>query len=157
MTDERRVLVLGYGNPSRGDDGLGLRLAEQLEAGAPPGVEVETGFQLSIEDAATAADYDAVLFIDAAAQGPEPFVVTRLQPAAVITFTSHDVAPESILAICQDSFGRTPEAYLLAVRGYEFDFSEELTEGAQRNLEAAFTHARAFTEELLAPRARREK
>ena len=144
----RRVLILGYGNPSRGDDGLGLRLAEMLENERPPGVTVEVDFQLNIEDAATAAEYDAVIFVDAAASGGEPFEVRRLEPADEITFSSHIVSAETILAICQDSFSRTPEAYLLAVRGYEFDFSEELSQGAARNLTEALTEARLLAARL---------
>jgi hydrogenase maturation protease len=144
----QKVLVLGYGNPSRGDDGLGLRLAEELEADCPPGVDVDTGFQLNIEDAATASEYDVVVFVDAAASGGEPFEVKRLEPSAEITFSSHVVSPETILAICQDSFDRTPEAYLLAIRGYEFDFSEDLSEGAARNLGEALAEARLLTARL---------
>ena len=44
----RRILVIGYGNPGRRDDGLGPALAARLEALALPGVTVESDFQLAI-------------------------------------------------------------------------------------------------------------
>ena len=36
------IVVIGMGNPLRRDDGVGSRVARQLEALAPPGVEVRT-------------------------------------------------------------------------------------------------------------------
>ena len=50
------VLLLGYGNPSRGDDALGPMLLEMLEADrragrAPDNFETLTDFQLQVEHA----------------------------------------------------------------------------------------------------------
>jgi len=47
------------------------------------------------------------------------------------------VRPEAILAIARQYFGSSPQAYLLAVRGYEFEFVEALTDGATENLAMA--------------------
>jgi len=48
--DAARVLVIGYGNTLRGDDGLGQRAAEALAQRAlPDGVEVLSCHQLTIE------------------------------------------------------------------------------------------------------------
>ena len=62
-------LVLGYGNPGRGDDGVGVRLVEMLETAAPRGVDVEAAIQPGIEHAAAVAEHDWVVFVDAAAAG----------------------------------------------------------------------------------------
>lgn len=128
-----RILVLGYGNPGRQDDGLGPAIAEEIEALDLPGVTVEVDYQLAIEAAAELSEQERVLFVDAAVDGPEPFQVRKLQPASVISFTSHSVKPESILAICQDTFGYLPEALLIGVRGYRFEPAEALTVEAQAN------------------------
>ena len=73
--NERRetVLLLGYGNPGRLDDGLGPALAARVEALALPGVTVQADYQLCLEDAEAAARHDVVIFADAAASGAEPF------------------------------------------------------------------------------------
>jgi len=134
-----KILVLGYGNPGRGDDGLGPALAERIEGLDLAGVTVDTAYQLNIEDGAAAADHDLVILADAAVKGSEPFSVRRVTPAAEITFTSHLVSAESILAISRDSFGRVPECWLIGIRGYEFDLYEVLSEKAERNLAAAFS------------------
>ena len=68
-----RVLVLGYGNPGRRDDGLGPRLAEELSRMGLPGVDVDSAYQLQAEDAAAVADHDVVVFVDAYVSCPDPF------------------------------------------------------------------------------------
>jgi hydrogenase maturation protease len=144
LPPECRILLLGYGNPGRQDDGLGPALAELLEKSNLPGLTVDAAYQLNIEDAAEAAEYDIVIFADAMVEGEEPYLIKRLTPSVDITFSSHIIGPESILAICQESFDRTPEAWLLAIRGYAFDFEEKLTEKAEANLKGAFSFATDF-------------
>ena len=142
MSLDRRILVLGYGNPGRQDDGLGPAAAQAIEQWRLPGVNVEVNYLLNIEDAAEAAEHDLVLFIDAAADGPEPFEMHEVMPANSMTFTSHVVPPSTILAICDQCYQHVPEAWLLAIRGYEFELIEELTDAARDNLEKALTHIR---------------
>ena len=48
----RKVLLIGYGNPGRLDDGLGPALAAAVEKLAIPGVTVDADYQLNVEDAA---------------------------------------------------------------------------------------------------------
>jgi hydrogenase maturation protease len=138
----RRGLVLGYGNPGRGDDGLAVRLVEALEAEAHAGVDVEAAFQPGIEHAAAVAEHDWVLFVDAAVEARAPFEVRRVEPLPRAAFTTHVVDLGTILAIAAESFGRRTPAWLLAVRGYDFGLAEELSAEAARNLDAALACAR---------------
>jgi hydrogenase maturation protease len=144
----RRGLVLGYGNPGRGDDGLAVRLAEILEPEAGGGVDVEAAFQPGIEHAAAVAEHDWVLFVDAAAEGPAPCDVRRVEPLPKAAFSTHVVDLGSLLAIAAESFGRRPPAWLLAVRGYDFGMGEGLSKGAARNLDASIARARELIERL---------
>jgi hydrogenase maturation protease len=139
-TKRRKVLVLGYGNPGRKDDGLGPAAAEEIEKLGLNGVWTEENYQLNIEDAADAAENDLVIFVDAAEAGPEPFELRKIEPVAEATFTTHLIKPESVLAICRDTFGRTPEAWLVGIRGYEFEFEEGLTDKAKENLTETVEH-----------------
>lgn len=140
------TLVLAWGNPGRRDDGLGPAVAAALEALALPGVAVETGYQLEVEDAAELARYGRVLFVDADRAGEAPFQVRRLEPeAGGIGFTSHSVAPGRLLALGRELFGARPEAWLMGIRGYEFDeFGEGLSPRAQANLETAVGFIRDY-------------
>jgi len=132
-----RILVIGYGNPGRQDDGLGPAVAAAIEKLAVPNVSVIDNYQLTIEDAIDVAAHDIVWFVDATREGGEPCAVKKLRPAFDITFTSHLLKPETLLAIVERQFRRRPEAYLMSVGGYEFDFAEGLSERAGHNLAVA--------------------
>ncbi len=147
-----RVLVMGYGNPGRQDDGLGPAAAAAIEALAWPAVTTSDNYQLVIEDVATIAEHDIVWFVDAARDGPVPYEVRPLSPLFDVGFTSHLVKPETLLAMTEQYYGRSPDAYLLGIRGYEFSFCEGLTPMAQANLCRAVTLLQAWIGATLGPR-----
>ena len=149
MTAARaRVLVYGYGNPGRLDDGLGPAFADALAQLCLEGVDVDANYQLSLEDAAACAEHDVVIFVDADTGGREPFWFDRVAPRQDgVGFSSHSVSPEALLALATDLMGGAMAGYVLGIRGYEFNgFGEVLSARARRNLEAAV----AFARELLA-------
>ncbi len=135
----RKTLIIGYGNPGRLDDGLGPALAARLEALDIPGVTVDSNYQLTVEDAASAAQHDVVIFADAHVSCAPPFSFTRLEPADDAgSFSTHHVEPEAVLALAKDLFSSTPDTFALGIRGYEFnEFGERLSDGARENLDAA--------------------
>lgn len=139
MTPRNDTLLLSWGNPGRRDDGLGPALTTVFADDPPPGVTVETDYQLQVERAADVANHQRVIFIDADRKGDAPFWVRRLRPGnARPRFSTHSVSPETVLALSRDLFDAEPEAWLIGVRGYEFgDFGEGLSERATANLEAA--------------------
>lgn len=134
-----RVLIYGYGNPGRLDDGLGPALARALaerDLGGP--VTIETAYQLNVEDAETVAAHDLVVFADADAACPAPFILRPLTAHAAAPFSTHSLEPEGVLALAQEHFACDAAAFTLGIRGYEFDgFGETLSSGAERNLDAA--------------------
>jgi len=134
-----RVLVIGYGNPGRQDDGLGPHFAERVQALALPNVTAESDYQLTVEDALTIANHEVVIFADADIEGPAPFTLSRLEAQADgSSLSSHTLSAGSLLGLTRTLYGAAPQAYLLAIRGYAFDmFEERLTPQAQANLEAA--------------------
>ena len=131
------VLVLGYGNPGRQDDGLGPAVANAIDRLGLPGVTAYDNYQLNIEDAMDVGAHDVVWFVDAAKTGAAPYAVSALAPVGTIAFTSHIMQPQTVLAIAQQCYGRAPPAFLLGIRGYEFEFIEALTAAATENLDAA--------------------
>jgi hydrogenase maturation protease len=146
-----RVLVLGYGNPGRQDDGLGPAVAAGIDRLGWPNLTAFDNYQLNIEDAMDVAEHDIVWFVDAAKAGPSPYAVHALSPASSIEFTSHLVRPEAVLAIANQLYGRLPQAFMLAIRGYEFAFIEALTPGATDNLRDALTMLTERIRSLQAP------
>jgi Ni,Fe-hydrogenase maturation factor len=89
--------------------------------------------------------------VDAARTGAEPYEVHALSPALDIAFTSHLVKPEVLLAIANQYYGKSPEAYLLGIRGYEFEFLEGLTDRARDNLAQAMVLIRNQLGAVLEP------
>lgn len=136
----RPGLVIGCGNPGRGDDGIGPRLVELLEERAWQGsatVDLVAAFQLAPEHAADVAAHAWVVFADAAADGPGPFGVRPVVPSATAAFTTHIVEPAAVLALAEAGFGSRAAAWLLSVRGLRFGAGEGLSRRAAENLEAA--------------------
>jgi len=132
------VLVIGYGNPGRQDDGLGPALAEAVERLCIPDVTVEAEYQLTVEDAATVALHRYVVFADASVAGREPFFFSRVPPATHTSFSTHSLEPEAVLALGRDLFQADTKGYALGIRGYRFnEFGEALSDEGQQNLAAA--------------------
>jgi len=143
-----KILIYGFGNPGRGDDGLGVRVAQAIEneAASFEGLElrVESNYQLNIEDALAVSGADIAIFCDAAREGWEPFDFNEIFPSSDIAFTTHTMAPASVLALCEELYGRRPKAYLLAIRGYEWEITEELSQSAAENLAGTLGFLKGF-------------
>ena len=122
------TLIIGYGNQSRRDDGVGWFVIDQLAALNLPDVKLETAHQLEIEVAETISHYDAVVFVDAAIpESPQAILRSKVTP----TFQSHAVAhyltPGDVLELCQALYQREPKAVLFSIRGRDFNFGTTLT------------------------------
>ena len=138
----RPILIFGYGNPSRGDDALGPLLIERLEARQRAGelaqVELLTDFQLQIEHALDLLGRECVVFVDAAASGPEPFSVAPVFPEQDASYTTHAMSPSAVLRVLfQTTCGDPPPTWLLAIRGYGYELGKTMSQEAERNLVAA--------------------
>lgn len=145
------TLIIGYGNPSRGDDALGplaleliARRIAQWDAGLLTGqpewgqIELLTDFQLQIELVTDMAGRERVIFIDADVSLSQPFCFTSLQEPRASVGTSHALEPASLLAVYRHYYACTaPPAFLLAIRGYEFELGAPVSAQARRNLDAA--------------------
>lgn len=134
-----KILVIGYGNPGRLDDGLGPALAARLEQLGLPNVSVDADYQLTVEDAASIAEHDVVIFADASVSGREPFFLDVVVPVeGDLSFSSHSLEPGAAVGMAHALFGAKTRAYALGIRGYEFnEFGEWLSERASSNLDAA--------------------
>jgi hydrogenase maturation protease len=125
-----RALIIGYGNPLRGDDGLGWHAAQCLAAVLnKPEVEIIACHQLTPELAEPISRADLVVFIDAAPQGPAGRLSSqRITLDAVLPGTfSHHLTPRTLLAWAQALYGSYPEAMLFSVSSQCFDCSEALS------------------------------
>jgi hydrogenase maturation protease len=133
------VLVFTWGNPSRGDDGLGPALFELLEeqqlAGRLPGVDLLTDYQLQVEHALDLQGRERVLFVDASVSARAPYELYPLRAEHDASFTTHAMSPAAVLAVYEQINRQVPPpAFLLSIRGYAFGLGEELSSRGRANL-----------------------
>jgi len=142
MVKKLDILLYGYGNPGRKDDGLGPILVDLVEKwiikNEIKNISIDSNYQLNIEDSYTIRDYDIVIFIDASIEEIDDFIITRVEPSDKVNYTMHSASPSFVLNLCNKIYNYTPETYLLHIKGYEFQLQEGLSENAQRNLESAY-------------------
>ncbi len=144
------VLVIGYGNPLRGDDGFGWHAARSLcqdEAGSI--LEVIACHQLTPELAEPMSRAQLVIFIDAElGEVPGQLSCQAVEPQLGFTASlSHQLDPPTLLAWAQSLYGTCPPAVLLCVTGQSFAHEEELSPA----MRAALPAVQAKVHELVTP------
>ena len=145
-----RLVVFGWGNDARGDDGLGPLLLERIARAAWPDVSTIEDFQLQIEHALDLDGAEAVLFVDAGRDTPAPFAFAEIGPKRGESHTTHALAPEAVLDVYARSLRRSPPpAFTLSMRGEFFELGDSLSAEARERLEAGW----AFVQGLMAERS----
>ena len=136
-----RLVVLAWGNDSRGDDALGPEFLARAQAlPDPPGVKTTyvADFQLQPEHAIDLDAQDLVLFVDACRDAASPCALREVAPARSATFSTHGVAPGVVLDAYRLTYARpAPPAFELAIGGEAFDLGAPLSPTAQHGLDAA--------------------
>ncbi len=151
------VLVIGYGNPSRGDDAIGPVLLERLEALRCKNSDLDcfdtlTDFQLQVEHAMDIHGYKQVIFVDAAVNLERSFRFELLHAARDESFSSHALNPAAVLAVYEDFYGRPPpESCLLTIHGERFELGEGLSNAAQESLDSALGFLSAHLMQSMSP------
>ena len=133
------VLMFGYGNPARGDDGLGPRFIELIQSWQEQAqFDTITDYQLQVEHSLDLEHRRRVIFIDASVSAPAPFEFSPVLPARDDSYTSHAMSPAALLAVYEQVSERAlPTAHILSVRGYEFELGTPISDRAQNNLDQA--------------------
>jgi hydrogenase maturation protease len=131
------LLVIGYGNTLRGDDGVGVRVVEALEAMKLPGLRCITCHQLTPEIAQPISECAEVIFVDAAAE-PIPDVELRnLEPAPTSQIMAHAADPKTLLTLARDVFGHCPSAFWLMIPTQRMELGETLSALAEGGMKKA--------------------
>lgn len=144
-------MIHGYGNPDREDDGVAWHVlrALALELGLPApnsyeeefpvddprwnvrGAQLDFAFtlQLTPEMAEDIAAYDRVCFVDAhTGDIPVPVRMIAVESEFQRSPFTHHLTAQSLVSMCETLYNKKPDAALLSVRGYQFEFSRELSE-----------------------------
>ena len=154
--DPARVLVIGYGNALRTDDGVGWHAARLL-AGDPrlADVVVVAEHQLTPELAFDLSLASLVVLLDATTETPAGTVTVRsiavpgtaagggaggpgqaAGAGAGAGASSHHVDPELLLVLARQLYGHAPEAVVVSVGVGEMGLGEGLTPAVEAALPA---------------------
>ena len=149
----QKILLLGYGNPDREDDGVAWHVLKGVAGGlgitVPPSpdhpfetfdgrIELIFMLQLVPEISEEISRYDAVCFIDAHTGEIEAGVrAIRIDPKFQNSPFTHHLTPQSCLELANSIYKSRPEGYLVSIRGFSFQFVEELTPDTTRYAKSA--------------------
>lgn len=143
----KKLLLIGYGNPDREDDGvawhilraltekLGLDAPASYEEEFPAAAEIDLVFylQLTPEMAEEISDYQYVCFIDAHTGSiPEPVRLINVESEFQHSPFTHHLTPQSLMSMCETIYGKKPDAALLSVLGHRFLFTRQLSENTSQ-------------------------
>lgn len=136
------VLIIGYGNTLRGDDGAGYRVAEILAARDLPGVRSLPVHQLTPELAEPLATVQLALFIDAYAATPDQglqlqTLVDAGPRAAPRPILGHAADPRSLLALTQQLYGVLLVSYWILIPGIQFTLGEQFSSTTEQGIQEA--------------------
>jgi hydrogenase maturation protease len=131
------VLVIGYGNVLRGDDGVGWAAARRLARRLPRRLaSVLMVHQLLPELAEPISRATRAIFIDADERlAPGQVCQKNVQPPDRADETiGHHQGPGGLLRLARDLYGRAPEAMVFSIGATDFDFRPTLSTKVRRAL-----------------------
>jgi hydrogenase maturation protease len=141
------ILVVAYGNPMRGDDAVAWRLADAVPR--RPDVEVLCMQQLVPELALAVSRAEAVLFLDARADGiPGEIQVEVVAPVSHPAPFGHGLRPGDLVPLAARLGGRAPRAFIVTVSGESFALGADLSAPVRAALPAAGAAVRSLLRRL---------
>ena len=154
MAEVSGRLVIGIGNPDRGDDGVGGEVVRRLRGRTPAGVGVvhETGEAMAILNRLQEAG--SAFLVDAAASGAAPGTVHRFDagagalPSGLAEVSSHGFGLAQAIALARTLRSLPPRCIVYAIEGERFSPGVPLTPAVAR---AAATVAEQILHELTSP------
>jgi hydrogenase maturation protease len=148
MLNENHLLVIGYGNTLRRDDGVGPKVAEAVGELCLPGVRTLVCQQLSPEHAEPISQARIVVFVDAAVDAPNEVQWRKLEPKTTSQLMAHAADPRTMLALARDVFGHAPEAWWLTIPAVNLEFGEEFSTETETGFHIALRHIRLLAEKF---------
>ncbi|MDD2335850.1 MAG: hydrogenase maturation protease [Geobacteraceae bacterium] len=151
------IVLVGYGNPLRRDDGAGPALARMVEAwGGRNDMRVMTPHQLVPELAEDLAEAGVavVLFLDACVSDCDGGAMVAIRPVdgeARSPAFGHHFPPTDLLHYVKLLRGAPLPAWQLTIPGVDFGYGEGLSRYAGNNLALAMEKLQVFLRKIPLP------
>ncbi|WP_071515311.1 hydrogenase maturation protease [Geitlerinema sp. PCC 9228] len=143
MAQPDKILVVGYGNSLRSDDGAAHAVVSRLQQQELPQVQVLSVHQLTPELAETLSQVQRAIFVDVyMAHGETQLRVEPLPSQEQLAREArwkwiHQATPRSLLALTQFVYGSTPEAWWVLIPAVNLALGETTSATAQAGIDAA--------------------
>lgn len=156
-TEQVRILIIGYGNPIRGDDAVGWVAAQKLGEVVDSEHVLTLGVHmLTPELAEPISRMDFVIFIDAA-EDRDPgevsdkcvYPISLSDPRPQPRTLAHHMTPQRLLTLAQRIYGRCPDARLFTIGGRDFGHQEQLSDVVEGSCDALVEHIQAMVGQAL--------
>ena len=149
-TSDPGLTVFAWGNESRGDDAIGSVLARRINELGSPDIELVEDHQLNLEHVMDIHEGVPVLFVDASVAISSDYRLERLAAQRDDSVSTHSISPQALLDLYRQTLGKeAPDAYLLHIRGEQFELGEGISDAAQARVDNAW---RFLSEILSGPR-----
>ena len=148
-----KTIIIGYGNIYRADDGvafavinelrrqLGQKLLEEGDTGLDElGGENDSIFLLQLipEIMELLAGYNRIIFVDAhVGSDLEDLNCSPVSAQYVSSSFTHHMTPSALLAFLKTMYQSEPQAHMVSIRGYDFDFKPTLSPKVQTLVQPA--------------------
>jgi hydrogenase maturation protease len=142
------LLLIGYGNTLRSDDGVGPKVVEKVAALKLPGIQTLSCDLLTPELADPISRAETVVFIDAAIDAPQRVQLRPLAPAASSQIMAHTADPRTMLALARDIFGQAPKAWWLTIPVENIGIGEEFSALAKQGVASAIEKIQELQQRL---------
>jgi hydrogenase maturation protease len=139
----KKTLIIGFGNLDREDDGVAWHILdrisrlynftldvspEEIQSPVSDNLDILFLMQLMPELAEMIAGYERVCFVDAHTGAvPEELHISPVGSCFQNSPLTHHMTPETVMCLTKDIYHASPEAKLVSVRGYQFEFHRSLS------------------------------
>lgn len=137
----KRCLVLGLGNPLRGDDGVGPRVVAELRRrGLPDGVAAVDGGTGGLDLLHLLEGWERAVIVDAALLGRNPGEFVRFTPeeahpvGSLVSLSSHTAGLADALALAHALGQKLPDIIIYGVQPERMDWEEGLSPAVEAAL-----------------------
>ncbi len=129
----KSILLIGYGNDLRSDDGVGQKIAHTVKYWNVPHLTTLAVHQLTPELASGLAEVDFAIFVDANYQETSEVKVAKVEISDNMMIFTHKSGPETLLSLAENLYHHHPETWLVKIPAVNFDIGDRfssLTENA---------------------------
>ncbi|MGD9419955.1 MAG: hydrogenase maturation protease [Verrucomicrobiota bacterium JB025] len=151
------IVVIGVGNPYRGDDAVGRLVARRIMESAPPGVTVreESGEGTALMEAWENAD--VVFLVDAVQSGGAAGAIHRFDartqslPSRFFHYSTHAFSVAESVELARALDRLPPHLIIYGIEGADFSSGEALTPAVAAALDEAALRIRTEIDSLPHP------